>query len=96
MLRAARWGDKALLDKTMRRRANTVNATDRGGATALIHASRNGHTGTVKVLLERGALDYIDCRFVKPAILTPDCSLREFMASVSPHLCGVPSRHGRQ
>eukprot|EP01052_Picozoa_sp_SAG31_P005947 SAG31_NODE_270_length_18732_cov_9.342618_3_plen_898_part_00 len=62
VLRAARWGDDVLLDKTMRRHSNSVNATDRSGATALIHAARNGHTNAVRLLLDRGALDYIDCR----------------------------------
>ena len=40
----------------------TVNVTDRTGATAVIHAARRGHADTLRLLLELGAADLLECR----------------------------------
>lgn len=62
VLRLARHGNNRSLEKMLRYRKAAVNATDRTGATAVIHAARCGHVDTLRLLLERGAADLLECR----------------------------------
>lgn len=62
ILRMARHGNNKRLEKVVRYKKATVNVTDRTGATAVIHAARRGHTDTLRLLLERGAAELLECR----------------------------------
>jgi hypothetical protein len=62
VVRLARTGNRRRLEKMVRYKEATVNVTDRTGATAVIHAARSGQRDTLRLLLERGAADLLECR----------------------------------
>ena len=62
VMRLARHGNTKRLEKMIRYKEATVNATDRTGATAVIAAARRGQRDTLRLLLEHGAKDLLESR----------------------------------